>query len=573
MDRITKSLMTEYAQSGGILHLDESKQFEHLAAYVTIGDHVGESLNTEDVVVGKGADTGIDAIAIVVNGTFIGDPDMVDELATTNGFVDAHFIFVQAKTSSSFDSAEIGTFGFGVEDFFRESPSLPRNSDVKRCAEIMEVVYKYSGKFKRGNPICTLYYVSTGKWTEDRNVLARTNSIRANLLDTGLFRAIEFRPIDAAGLHKLYHKAQNAVSREFQFPDKVVLGDIPGVTQAFLGVLLASDFLALVQDESGALMKSIFYDNVRDWQDYNAVNSEIRASLQSLEERSRFALMNNGVTIIAKTVMTTANRFHIEDYQIVNGCQTSHVLFDQATSLDSTVFVPLRLIATRDESIVNAIVKATNRQTEVKAEQLIALGEFQKRLEAFFQAFPPEQRLFYERRSRQWNGIAGVEKTRIVTLPNLIRAYASFMMGDPHRTTRSYRTLLNMLGTSIFGPTDQMEPYYIAASALYRLEYYYRNQNLESRYRPARYHILYAARVLLTADDPPRAESRNATKYANTLLESVWDTSRSETIFQAAARAVDEAAEGDFHRDSIRTQAFTERVAEHAARARDTLHL
>lgn len=573
MDRITKSLMAEYSRSCGLTALDESKQFEHLAAFVTIGDHVGESLTTDEVVVGEGSDTGIDAIAVVVNGTLVNDPEMVDELASTNGFIDALFVFVQAKTSSSFSSSDVGTFGFGVEDFFRESPSLPRNADVARQAEVMEAVYRHSGKFKRGNPICTMYYVSTGKWTEDRNVTSRIENIKANLRDAGLFRSVAFHPVDASGLHKLYRKAQNAVAREFQFPDKVVLGDIPGVSQAFLGVLLASDFLKLVQDESGALMKSIFYDNVRDWQDYNPVNSEIRATLQSSEARSRFALMNNGVTIIAKTVMTTANRFHIEDYQIVNGCQTSHVLFDQASLLDPTVYVPLRLIATRDETVVNAIIKATNRQTEVKAEQLIALDEFQKRLEAFFQSFSPEQQLFYERRSRQWNGVAGVEKTRIVTLPNLIRAYAAFTLGEPHRTTRSYRTLLNMLGKQIFGPQDQLDPYFLAASALYRLEYYYRNESLDRRYRPARYHLLYAARVLLTAEAPPSAESRNAVRFSSPLITKVWDPAKSETLFKAAATVVDEAAQGNFHRDNIRTETFTERVAQFAARTRPTLGL
>ena len=85
--------------------------------------------------------------------------------------------------------------------------------------------------------------------------------------------------------------------------------------------------------------------------------------------------MNNGVTIIAKTLRATGNRFHIEDYQIVNGCQTSHVLYDQGTTLDDSVIIPLRLIATQDDEIIASIVKATNRQTQVKEEQLLALND------------------------------------------------------------------------------------------------------------------------------------------------------------------------------------------------------
>lgn len=120
--------------------------------------------------------------------------------------------------------------------------------------------------------------------------------------------------------------------------------------------------------------------------------------------------MNNGVTIIARTLRTTGNRFYIEDYQIVNGCQTSHVLFDQREVVDESVMVPLRLIATQDEEVTASIVKATNRQTEVRAEQLLALGEFQKKLELFFQAQEEPRRLYYERRSRQYNRTAGIDR-------------------------------------------------------------------------------------------------------------------------------------------------------------------
>ena len=153
------------------------------------------------------------------------------------------------------------------------------------------------------------------------------------------------------------------------------------------------------------MYKRQFYDNVRDWQDFNAVNSEMRGTLDDATSRSRFALMNNGVTIIAKTLRATANRFYIEDYQIVNGCQTSHVLFDRKEALDSTVMVPLRLIATKDDDVIASIIVATNRQTEVREEQLLALSSFQKKLEAFFSSFDEAQRLYYERRSRQYHSV------------------------------------------------------------------------------------------------------------------------------------------------------------------------
>jgi hypothetical protein len=273
--------------------------------------------------------------------------------------------------------------------------------------------------------------------------------------------------------------------------------------------------------------------------------------------------MNNGVTVIAKTLRTTANRFHIEDYQIVNGCQTSHVLFDQRALLDNSVMVPLRLIATQDESVIASIIKATNRQTEVKEEQLLALSDFQKQLEAYFVAFELRKRLYYERRSRQYHSAAGIEKTRVVTPSSLIRAFASMFLEEPHRTTRSYRALLERVGSTIFAANDRLAPYYVAALALYRLEYVFRNQSLDSAFKPARYQILLAFRLLNAAQKLPRMNSREMEQYCTPLMDLLWDSAKAEAAFRAAAHAVEYVADGQFDSDRLRTQPFTEELRDY----------
>jgi hypothetical protein len=157
--------------------------------------------------------------------------------------------------------------------------------------------------------------------------------------------------------------------------------------------------------------------------------------------------------------LPTGNKFYIEDYQIVNGCQTSHVIWHNREHLDDSVMVPLRLIATQDEEVIAAIIKATNRQTEVKEEQLLALSDFQKKIEAYFGSFELSKRLYYERRSRQFTAVS-IEKTRIITPSNLIRAYASMFLDEPHRTTRNYKALLDRVGTAIFGATPEVSPHF-----------------------------------------------------------------------------------------------------------------
>ena len=561
MDRITSALLAEFSGENQLEKVSEETCFEHFAAYLATSRHVADTFDTADLVAGAGGDTGIDAIAILINGSLVTDSELVAELAKTNGYLDVTFVFVQAERSAAFDGAKIGTFGFGVGDFFRDLPQLPRNEAIREAASIMSAIYALSSRFTRGNPVCRLYYVTTGRWVNDANLVARQQVIVDDLRTTHLFRDVEFIDVDADTIQRFYNQTKNAISRDITFASRTALPEIPGVDEAYLGLLPAPEFMSLLQDETGILVKSIFYENVRDWQDYNLVNTEIRGTLESTQQRQRFALMNNGVTIIASTLRATGNRFHLEGYQIVNGCQTSHVLFDQRANLDDTVLIPLRIIATKDEELIAAIVKATNRQTAVKEEQLLALNDFQKKLEAFFASFEEGRQLFYERRSRQYNTVPGIEKTRVVTLPNLIRAYAALILKEPHRTTRNFRALLDSVGTTIFASDHRLEPYYLAASALYRLEYLFRNGEVDAKLKAARYHILMAIRLLGSPCRTPRSNSNEMARFCEELLEVLWNPTEAAALVRNAVDVVNDVAAGNLHRDNIRTQPFTDQVA------------
>ena len=71
MDRITESLMAEFVQEEGLAKLSSDKQFEHFASYLCIQKHFSDVFDTNEVVTGKGSDTGIDAIAVIANGALI----------------------------------------------------------------------------------------------------------------------------------------------------------------------------------------------------------------------------------------------------------------------------------------------------------------------------------------------------------------------------------------------------------------------------------------------------------------------------------------------------------------------
>ena len=419
MDRITQTLLDEFIEEQSLQALSESSAFEHFCGSLTTGTHFSETLSTDDIAVGAGGDCGIDCIAIIVNGCIVTDADEIADLEETNGFLDATFVFVQAERSSNFETQKIGQFGFGVQDFFSEAPSLPQNDAVSLAHRIMNAVFERSAKFDKGNPRCHLYYTTTGRWSDDANLTARRDAVKRDLEDIGLFRSVTFDCLGASELQRLYRDSKSAIKVQIQFIDRTVLPELPNVEQAYIGVLPAPEFLKLVQNSNEEVLTSLFYDNVRHWQEWNPVNSEMRETLQDAERQKYFPLLNNGVTIVAKRVHPTANRFLVEDYQIVNGCQTSYVLYESRSELSPDVHVPIRLIATEDPDVRNAIIKATNRQTQVTEDQLFALSDFPKNLEAYFPTFEGGHRLYYERRSRQYNSIEGIEKVRVIDMRTL----------------------------------------------------------------------------------------------------------------------------------------------------------
>lgn len=560
MDRITKSLLDEFVTQNSLQSLNEEKTFEHFAGYISTSIHYSESFSTDDINVGAGDDCGIDCISIIANGNLITEVDEIDNLIELNDYLDVILVFVQAEKSSSFDMQKIGQFGFGVQDFTSEKPRLSQNASIKQKRSILNRIFSFSGKFKKGNPQCFLYYVTTGKWTGDQNLVSRKDSVINDLDNTNLFKKVVFECIDANAIQDLYRKTKNTIAKEIVFTSKTVYPDIAGVEQAYIGLLPIAEFLKLIENEDGEIVSSLFYDNVRHWQDWNPVNTEIKETLEGEITQFYFPLLNNGITIIAKQISTTGNRFIIEDYQIVNGCQTSYVLHETKASLNENVVVPIRLISTQDIEIRNSIIKATNRQTAVPEEQLYAMADFPKMLESYFPTFDGTKKLYYERRSRQYNDDDSIEKVRIINMNTLIKAFASMFLELPHRTSRNYKAILQTIGTEILNKDHVPEMYYVSAYAHYRLEYLFRSQYISSEFKSARYHILMAYRMLSNSDELPRRNSHEMTKYCNKIMETLWDEERYRELFRVATEVILKVENGNTSADNIRTEPFTEGV-------------
>ena len=143
-----------------------------------------------------------------------------DLIELNNGLSDMVFIFIQAKTSSNFSSGEMGTFGAGVVDFFSETPQFVRNQFIREKSDLVNYIFSKAVHFK-GNPSCYLYYVTTGKWVDDQNCLARKNIVIHDLEEMEIFREVQFFPVDVSLIQKYYRNTIDVIETEIDFSQKI----------------------------------------------------------------------------------------------------------------------------------------------------------------------------------------------------------------------------------------------------------------------------------------------------------------------------------------------------------------
>lgn len=539
-DRILEGYLKDFISDFGLSKLEYTEAFEHFVNYCIISKSLPEQFDFEDLNTGGANDTAIDGIAILVNGHLVLSADEVDYFNKMLSSLDAEFIFVQSKTSDKFDMGDIGNFLFGVKDFFQSKPLLNTNKTIQEFRTLKEYIYDRSIDFHQ-NPKCRMYYVTTGAWKNDTNLVARIQSEVETIKSTNLFGSVDFIVIDADKLKSIYRELRLKVVREIDFERHTILPKIGTITEAYIGILPCSEYIKLICDDDGNLQRGLFYDNVRDYQGDNPVNIEIRDTITSSAQRDRFVLLNNGITIVAKSVNKVGTAFKIIDYQIVNGCQTSHVLYYNRASLAPNMYVPIKLIVTDNAEVVNLVTKATNSQTLVQREAFESLSLFHKKLEEYYSAMNKDRdiKVYYERRSKQYENLA-INKSHIVTMSKQINCYISMFLDLPQSTHRYYGELLTSYRGRIFLETHSLAPYFTSGLAVCRLEEFLRRQEIDNKYKRFKYHLLMLLRIKHAGSALPRFENNKKTdEYCSKLFSLLYNEPLALEAFRDLTQVID----------------------------------
>ncbi|GAA0446830.1 hypothetical protein Aca07nite_57370 [Actinoplanes capillaceus] len=529
MDIVVDSLVKKFQADHDLLALAEDEAFEAFAGYCVLSSFHEEAFNPDTFRMGGGNDLGIDVCGLLVNGVLLRDE--VDVRAATEQArqLDVRIILVQAKTSPKFEAKVLSDLADNLAHVVvsKEKLPYPASPDVENLRACLDAIYANIAKFSGGSPKLHVAYATTGGQVAD---LIRRKAVSAEkrLMATGLFDAAEFRCVTRDDLRDLYRRATQAVSVVFEMPKKISLSRMPGVKESLLGVMPARELVTKVlTDPTGHIRKALFHENVRDFQGYNPVNSQIRDTVRDDDGHRRFAVLNNGITIVTRNLDVVGDEVHVRDFQVVNGCQTCHVLFDERDRLTDDVQVSVRVVHSEEESVIAGIIAATNRQTAVSEEDLSTREDFHLKLEDFFAAQAPERRLFYERRSKQYASRPDVEKTRVVNRTQLTRAYAALFLGEP-AAVGHYRDLTTRRHDDLFQPDQLPELYYAAAAMHYRVEWLLRTRRLLPRLRPVRYHLMTALRWRVLGAAPVASHPRRAVEQCRRLLDLVWEPGKAE---------------------------------------------
>ncbi|WP_037989681.1 AIPR family protein [Thalassospira permensis] len=574
MNPVIKAQVSEYAKSGSIKSLKESEKFEVYSIFSILTGYRGESVEALDVHL-KGDEFGVDGIALLIQGEVVKNREEVLEKIEHIKNPSIEFVFFQSKTSDKYDYGDASKFFDAIVDFF-EGDLAAESTQVSELTEAKDAIYELA--VSKRNPSISAFYIATGNYDEPKKIERLKQNFCQRISGMNIFHNnIEVSIVGAKELQKWYRAATTAVEAEIEFPKAVVMPEHKDVEEAYIGYISADQLVKLftMPDEDGypvGINKSVFFDNIRDYDPNSKINKEIKDSVLSDGGRD-FVFRNNGITVVAKSIDRTGDKFRIEDYQIVNGCQTSNIIYeivngDQYKNLRSghivpDINIPFRLIGSKEDEFISSIIVGTNRQNPVKEEQFWALRPFMKNFEEYARSVDAEEIIYFERRENQYRG-QQVERVRIIQPAVMMKALAACILFQPHRAARDYRGIISEYNGRLFQDEHDVRIYHAACYLHYRLEFLWRNQKVDSRSKTFRFYIICAVGLIVTGEKNVFSMRKNKIEsVAKNIINIGKDEDGLRSIVEITTKII-EGKIGDMRdfsqekvRDLIRSESFS----------------
>ena len=542
MDIILNNYFQKFIAEQNLDKKNIEKNFEKFINYICLSSKNIINFDLFSSCVGNGDDAGIDGFGLSVNNRYINNISELSTLINTGMEFSIEFFFIQSKTSEAFATKEIGTFGDGVADMFRPNDVTKKKMNdliIEKYNMIQKILqnYEYIKNIK-----LNLYYITPGAYVEDDNHISTKNRVIETLLSLDIFKKddIFIEIFDKAYIRKQYELTKVQNSATFELNNKIEIPYIDGVEESYFAIMPIKEYLKIIIDDSGRIRRGIFELNVRDFAgtEDNRVNQDIIHTLNS-PQKDTFGLLNNGITIVGKSLSKGQGQYTIKNFYIVNGCQTTNILYQNKNLINTEMWISVKIVITQNDRIISDIVKATNNQTEVQEIQLLSMDEYQTELESFYNSYDSFTQLYYERRDGQYRDRQDVESSKIISPELQMKCFASIFLTSPHIASRFVGKLQEEVSKKIFVKDHKPIMYYASSFLNYRIENAFNNDLIEQTYHKFKYHIemIISHRIWANEKIPP-FNSRKMEEYCLKLLNTINDDDHFFSLLETAKTCI-----------------------------------
>ncbi len=509
---------------------EQSKNFEIYINYLIFTSHQTDvfSLKTElfeTANVGGTNDSGLDGIGIKINGSFITSKEDIKEYVELKKKMDIELFFIQSKYRPNFVASEFNTFQSGVVNAVSEDRYKISNEKVNIWLELIDYILSEDVMLLWDKkPSVRVYFVAMGEWNEDINIIAYEKKMCDDIIKMGNYEEVQVHYIDEKKILTIINNNENNFETIISIDEQISFPEVEGVSNSALVCTDSDELMKLLQTEEKIIRSSLFYDNVRAFQGDTTINSEILNTLGTTPEK--FILFNNGITIVCDYFSLASRKATIKNPQIVNGCQTCNVIYNYYKSkgfTPSKIPITIKIIATENNDIVNQVVRTTNRQNIVHDEVFEITRDFHKNLENYFLAVAPIKpihKLFYERRSKQFQGNFSIKVTQKVNLRVLTQSSVAILLEKPHYAYKHESILIKKYQNEIFLDIHQFEPYYIVSEIVESFERFFsKNPVLKKMYKTYQFQLMMIFKLVVASKMPNLTDYKKISSYCNNIRE------------------------------------------------------
>lgn len=522
--------------------------FERFAAFHVLRrfhEQELEPLKLGRLITPREADLSLDCLVIMIGGRLIDSLEALDEAIEAafddkDGPLVVHAVAIRSTRANRFEPEKVLGFAESVSQFFDSVSEIaspvpaPAGEDPLSAqrALLRRAARRASADNRRIRLSVYAYYAALGNWSdgEDKKDLldqsrSALNAVEWSAVGCGSPVDLETAELEAVDRGRLLdmlatglprHHVPDAPTSVIEVEDYeaelpaaglIALPRIKGVEAGYSGHVPIKDYLALLEREDGqGLREAIFNQNVRGYQGDGGVNERIRATLAG-KDRAQFLLRNNGVTIVADAIERSGGYVRLHNFQIVNGLQTSTVIYRIRDQLRraTDVHVPVKIVAATETAMRRAIIEATNRQTPITGAALFAACEKALAMEAYFlermkAGGPP---LVLERRPGQYAKSMRAEK---VSLEEALRSFAAVFLEQSHIAERGFSAIAGDVDDGLLASSLTAEPYYAAARLVQFVREVARERD-EPRLAQIEYHAALGLRIMCAPGRPPLGDA------------------------------------------------------------------